>query len=362
MKNVLETVRRRRWGAWNCAFYALLAVVGFISLNVAGCGGGGGTTTIKPKVSFTLQLRDLAGNVVDGSGTLTGGGTTTAFTTTNGSTVIPPVLPGEYNVTVTINGVTTTQKIAVANENNQTILLIPGIGGQGVLVTGRLLLNNDPDKPINGTCTNSNLTKPLTARVLIRARRVADNVLIQSFERPFQPESTPIDQQGRFAIVLPNGVYRIEVRQASPGTATETSAPFTGTSGIFQVPMSIPTVVTICVNQGLIGPGGTPTPTTTFTPVPTATPTLIGNPTSTPTPVGNPTATPLPVATATATATSRPTPTNTPGGPPPDPTFTPRPTNTPGGPVATNTPSGVATATPTGGPPPPPVFIRGRKR
>lgn len=361
MKNVLETVKWRRWGAWNCAFYALLAVVGFISLNVfQGCGGGGGgTVNIKPKVDITLQLKDLAGNIVDGTGTIRGGIFTTSFTSVNGSAAIAKVPPGEYSVTVTINGTTTTQKIAVANENNQVILIIPGIGSQGVLVTGRLLLNKDPDRPVNGTCTNSALTRRLTARVLIRARRVADNVIIQSFERPFQPDSTPIDEQGRFVIVLPNGVYKLEVRQAAPGTATEAPAPFTGNSATFQVPAT--TSVTICVNEGLVGPGGTPTPTPTFTPRPTATPTIFGGATATPTPLGGPTATPLPVATATPTATPKPAPTNTPGGPPPDPTFTPAPTNTPGGPVATNTPGGLATATPTGGPPPPP-FRRGRKR
>ncbi len=353
MKNVLDTVKWRRWGAVNCAFYALLAVVGFVSLNVAGCGGGGGGGTgITPTVSFTLQLRDLAGNIVDGTGSVRNGVITTNFTTAGGSAVIPNVVPGEYNVTVTINGTTTTQKIAVARENNQTILIIPGIGSQGTLVTGRLLLNIDPDRPINGTCTDSNLTKPLTARVLIRARRVADNVIIQSFERALQADTTPAAQQGLFVIALPAGVYKLEVRQASPGTATVAPAPFTGNSAIFQVPAT--TSVTICANQGLTGPGGTPTPTPTFTPNPTLTPTIFGGATATPTPVGNATATPTPGPAATATPTTRPTPTNTPGGPPPDPTFTPAPTFTPN-------PNGTSTPTPAG-PPPPPGFRSGRKR
>src|ERR1044072_7353996 len=89
MRNWLHIAKRRRWGAWNCAVYALLAVAGFITLNVAGCGGGGGGNPdpINPlPVNITIRLRDSAGNVVEGTGRLQNGKFTSNFTTTNGDT------------------------------------------------------------------------------------------------------------------------------------------------------------------------------------------------------------------------------------------------------------------------------------
>ena len=359
MKIMLESVKLRRWGAWNCAFYAMLAVVGFIGLNVAGCGGGGANPipTGAP-VNFTLQLRDLSGNVLNGTGTVAGGSFRSTFTTTNGNAIVTNVPPGEYAVTVTINGTTITRTIAVARDNNQNIVIIPELAnpGTGTTVTGRIFLN--AGDPSTGNCSNPTIDQAVTARVLIRARRIADGVIIQSFERPQQPSSTPDAQKGQFLIVLPAGAFRLEVRQASAGTSTSAPAQFTGNSAIFNVPTT--TFVTMCVNNSPIGPGGTPTPTVTFTP--SATPTRIGAPTATPVPTATPFGTPGP--TATPTTTPRATATPTPGGPPPNPTFTPAPTFTPnpnGTPTPTRTQGTFPTATPTGGPPPPPGS-RGRKR
>jgi len=329
MKNWLNGMARRRWGAWNCAFYALVAVIGFITVNVAGCGGGGGGGTPPPQnASVTLRFRDINNNPVSATGTLRGGGTNVTFTATNGEAVLPNIAPGEYTVAYTSNGITGTQPIAVNRDGTQQFVIIPGLGS-GATVTGRIFLNRD------NNCAN--LAEPVTARVLIRVRRVADNVIIASFERPFQPQTTPEDQRGRFQVILPNGAYRIEVRTASVGnTSTEAPAPFTGNSPIFNVPAT--SSITICANQGQVAPGGTPTATATFTPVPTIDPNA------------TPTATPIdqPLPTFTPTPTLRPTPTNTPGGPPPNPTFTPLPTFTP---KPDSTPIG---------PPPPPGGVQGR--
>jgi hypothetical protein len=351
MKNWMDGMARRRWGAWNCAFYALVAVVGFITVNVAGCGGGGGGTPVPQNPTVTLRFRDLNNNPVSATGTFRGGRINATFTTANGDAVLTNIPRGVYTVNYTVNNVTGSQVIAVGSDSNQPFVIIP-FQGAGSTVNGRIFLNRGDQT--TGNCQNATAEQAVTARILIRVRRVADNVIIASFERPMQASTTPDDQKGRFQVILPNGAYRIEVRQASVGdTPTQAPAPITGNSALFNVPAT--NSITICANEGPIAPGGTPTATTTFTPVPTINP----NATPTPTPIDQP------LPTFTPTPTVRPTPTNTPGGPPPNPTFTPQPTFTPnpsGTATPTSIPGGGPTATPTGNPPPPPFVIgRGRR-
>src|SRR5690349_21318477 len=101
MRNWLSKMKRQRWGAWNCAVYALLAVAGFVTLNVAGCGGGGGGGSViggGGTANVTFTLRDQTGNRVDGTGTVTNGVVTINFTTTAGDAVISNIKPGTYTV------------------------------------------------------------------------------------------------------------------------------------------------------------------------------------------------------------------------------------------------------------------------
>lgn len=354
MKNWLDGVKRRRWGAWNCAVYALLAVAGFITMNVAGCGGGGGGGPIGGPngVSVTITLRDQTGNRIDGTGTLTKGVLTVNFTTANGDAVVTGVAAGTYTATVTTNGQTFTQSITVSSDSGQNFVIIPGqttTGSSGAnltIVTGRIFLNRG--NPTTGRCDNPTPDQGVTARVLIRARSRSTGFIVASFVRDQQPITTPDAQKGVFIIPLPPGSYTLEVRQAPPLSSSEGSAPITGNSGIFQVPGV--TSVTICANEGTTSPNGTPTPTASLTPIPTITPGP--SPTAGPTPTFTPGG-PLPTATNTPSATA--TPTATPGGPPPNPTFTPAPTFT-ATPVGGGG-GGTPTATPTGFPPPPPAAV-----
>ena len=348
MTNWLNKAGQRRWGAWNCAFYAMVAVAGFITLNVAGCGGGGNSLIplFRP-VNITIQLRDNAGNVTNGTGTVRGGVFTANFTTNLGAATVSSIPPGTYTVTVTAGGITSNTTMVIGADNGQSFVIVPGLPASGTLVTGRIFLNRGD--PLNGNCANPNDDQGVTAKVLIRARRISDNLIIASFIREQQAFNVPTDQRGKFVFPLPAGAFRIEVRQAPPTSATESTAPITGNSPIFNLPATSSLV--ICANEGSTAPGGTPTPTATTTPLPTSTP--LGGPTPTNTPVGGPTATPTTVPVATNMPTPRPTATNTPGGPPPNPTFTPAPTFTP-------TPS--TTSTPTVGPPPPPSIGRPRKK
>ena len=335
MRNLLSNMRGRRWGAWNCAVYALLAVVGFVTLNVAGCGGGGGTGPGgAARVNVTLSFRNSAGTPVNATGTVTNtnGTTTVNFTTTNGNAVIANIPPGDFTVSGTANGTPFTEDITVGTDSGQNIQINPEQSSNTTLVTGRMFLNRGD--PITGRCTNPGADTALTARVLIRARDRNTGLIVASLVREQQGANTPDDQKGVFTIPLRPGAYTLEVRQAPPRSSTDASAPFTGNSGIFNVPAT--TNVTICVNEGSSAPNGTPTPT--LTPGPSPTP---GGPTPTPTNLPGPTNTPTP----------------TPGGPPPGPTFTPAPTFTPtplgGG-------GGNPTPTNTGGPPPPPFLQHGK--
>lgn len=339
MRNLLNNMKQRRWGAWNCAVYALLAVVGFVTLNVAGCGGGGGTPLPNGTVNVTLTFRDQTGNRINATGTLVNGAFTVNFTSAGGDAVLSNIRPGTYSISGTANGTPFAQEITIGTDQGQNIQIIPGVPSTGTLVTGRMFLNRGD--PTTGRCTNPGADTALTARVLIRARNRSTGLIVASFIREQQPSNTPDDQKGIFVVLLPAGAYTLEVRQAPPISSTQASAPFTGNSGIFNVPAT--TNVTICVNEGTSAPNGTPTPTPSA--VPTAT--LSPGPTNTPDP--NATATPTPVPTATNTPRPTNTPTPTPGGPPPPPTPVPTPIG------------GFPTPTPTTVGPPPPPFLQSGK-
>ena len=331
MRNLLSNMRQRRWGAWNCAVYALLAVVGFVTLNVAGCGGGGGGNTGGGnRVNVTLNFRNTAGGRVEATGTVTNGTTTVNFATTNGDAVISNIPPGTFTVSGTANGAPFSEEVTVGTDQGQSIQINPEQpGSSGTLVTGRMFLNRGD--PTTGRCTNPSVDTALTARVLIRARNRNNGLIVASFIREQQSATTPDDQKGTFTLRLPPGAYTLEVRQAPPISSTQSSAPFTGNSGIFNVPAT--TNVSICVNEGTTAPNGTPTPTPSLTPI---------SPGPSPTPGG-----PAPTNTPTPRPTNTPTP--TPGGPPPVPT----PVPTPIGGFPTPTPTTV-------GPPPPPFLQHGK--
>lgn len=174
MKNWLDMTRGRRWGAWNCAVYALLAVVGFVTLNVAGCGGGGGGIDLTQPVTITVNLRNSTGGRIDGTGTINGGTFTGNFTTAGGDATVSGIKPGTYTVTVTVGGTTYTQSITVGGDSGQRFVVIPGVttGGSGganlTLVTGRIYLNRGD--PQTGRCDNPtiDLCRALSANANLR--------------------------------------------------------------------------------------------------------------------------------------------------------------------------------------------------
>src|SRR5665647_2816720 len=139
-------MRSASGGAWRCAGATVLALIGFIALNMAGCGGGGGGGSSLPTgsrntaVPVTILLRDINGSPTNGSVTLAGAGiTTTTLNSTNGRATFSNIPPGTYTVRTVVGGVASSSSIVVATDANQTFVVSPAGTGQ-IVVTGRILV------------------------------------------------------------------------------------------------------------------------------------------------------------------------------------------------------------------------------
>ncbi len=367
MSNALGFRKRgTSWTAWRCAGFATLALSGCVIANVAGCGGGG-TSPINPTdpnqqgQSVTIGLVDANANGINGTVTLNG----VTKTTSNARATFTGLAPGQYDLTFTVAGQTTTTRIVVNSEGSQTFVVSPGftnVSTNGIRVSGRVLLNSPANNPL-AACTNT--STPVTADLVIRVRalNIPGQPIIASILRPAQTAGG----NGSYAILsFPRpGTYRVEARSVNSSNAAQ----FTGSSASFTVTnnQSVSNL-DICVNNGLVGPGGTPppppgTPTpgpgtpgagipgTTNTPQATVTNTPIGNtnPDNTPVPGGN---TPTAAPTATPVATATPVVTAT-------PVIDPNATPTTIGQGATPTPIGGIP--PTAGPPSVPGALKRRR-
>ena len=327
MSNALGFKKRgTSWTAWRCAGFATLALSGCVIANVAGCGGGG-TSPINPtdptQQGQTVTIGLVDANAAGINGTITLNGVTK--TTSNARATFTGLAPGQYPLTFTVAGQTTTTTIIVNSETNQTFVASPGftnVSSNGIRVTGRVLLNSPATSAVVA-CTST--STPVTAALVIRVRalNIPGQPIIASILRPAQNAGG----NGSYAILsFPRpGTYRVEARSINSNSAAQ----FTGTSASFTVTSNQSVAnLDICVNSGLVGPGGTPppppgtptpapgtpgagTPGSTNTPQATVTNTPIGGsgvpntpaPGSTNTPVPADTATPVPTATAVATAT-----------------------------------------------------------
>lgn len=315
--------RARRGASWRCAGLATLALIGFVGINVlSGCGGGGGgggsTGVIFPNsVSATFQILNQAGQVVAG-GTVNLNSAAlnanlTGTTDAAGSVTFSDVKPGTYAITV--NG-TASGTVTISGDSTQTYRIIQGQGVSGLVVQGRIRLNNGDLSTAN--CTISSVG--VCAKVLVRVRDLNNlaegRPIVTSITKPDQC-SLARNQWGLFTVSIPkSGTYQLEVRQAPPESADDSTAPFSGKSASFRITgtNTVLTNIDICANPTGTDPGGTPPPppATPVTPTPTATSSATATPTATSAPTATPTATTDP--NATPTATTQVTPTNTPLG------------------------------------------------
>lgn len=302
-----------------CAGLALLALVGFIGLNIAGCGGGsgggGGAPIIRLNpVNATFEIRDQNGTIVN-NGTVNLRSqifnvNLTQTTNAQGRTTFQGLQPGQYSITV--NG-QDSGTVLVGADNNQTYVIIQGQSGQlppgAITVTGRIRLNTGD--PNTSNCTFSSLG--VSARVLVRVRDLNNlqqgQPIVYSYIKPDQ-SALPANQRGTFVAVLPKpGTYRIEVRQAPPDENNpQAGAFFTGNSEARTFPPGPTSNWDVCARDTVGNPPPPPvTAGPTLTPRPTATSIPTAEPTATTAPTGVPTATSAPTATAVPTATTVPT-------------------------------------------------------
>ncbi len=325
-----------------CAGGTLLVLGGFLALNLAGCGGGGGGSLVTPTAipgttatpvpvtaQFFLQTTD--GTPANGgSVTLTsaGGRTMTANANARGVVGIPGIVPGLYTLVFVVaqtNSATgqttrtsTTRSISISSANGvQSFTLRQGDTGNSnpFTISGRVLLNpagaNDPD----GNSATANclaVVTPITDALVITVRDLNSTngvSIIAQVVRPAQPATTVGPQRGLYSISIP---YRPRSFQVTVSNAND--APFAGASASTSFPQTTTTVtnVDVCTNNSNVSPQ----PVVTSTPVPTpfATATTVGTPsaTATPTPIANPTAVPTAAATSTPVPTATIAPTNTP--------------------------------------------------
>ena len=311
-----------------CAGGTLLVLGGFMTVNLAGCGGGGGsslTTAPTPRaqgVTFRILQQDSSASR-GGTVTLTGNGQTqTANADSTGVAIFSNLTAGTYTATFTAfdnAGVAlspTTRPVIVTNTGAQSYTLVQGDSGGGAFtVTGRVVANPDDGDLSTANCDAQ--SQPITASVLISVRDLnATNgtPVIAQVVRSLQSDGTDANLRGRYTISLPFRPRSFRVEVSPDGT---NGAPFAGISATTTFVPTVTTVSSVDVCTNLTGrapaPAVTPIPTATATPFgggfpfPNGTPTITpvggggngGQATSTPIPTNTSIATPTPVATNT---------------------------------------------------------------
>ncbi len=301
-----------------CAGGTLLVFGGFLTVNLAGCGGGkGGLTTVPTPTPVGATFRIVQQDSTPsrgGSVTLTGNGQTfTGTADSNGVVVLPNVPPGTYSVTFTSNGSagalpSTTRSITITRSGAQNFVLVQGDTGNGAFTLTGVILQN-PGNAANVNCDATSV--PFTGSVLISVRDLNDvtgSPIIAQLVRPVQDPNAAFGVRGRYTISIPTRprTFRVEVSPADNNglRIAGLSATTTFTEGNTNL-----TNVDICANTNGTIPGPVVTPTPTATPDTTGG-TLGGFPVVTPTPTATIDPNALPTATPTAT-TVAPTPTPT---------------------------------------------------
>ena len=326
-----------------CAGGTLLVFGGFLTVNLAGCGGGGGGLISMPTprpvgATFRIVQQDSQPSR-GGTITLTGNGQTFTGTADNkGVVVLSNLPPGTYNATFTSftsNGTalpSTTRSLTVTPTGTQNYQLVQGDTGSGAFtLTGTVFAN--PNNADFTNCTAS--SAPITAPLLITVRDLNDTMgtpIISQIVRPLQDNNAPSNLRGRYTISLPlrPTSFRVEVGPADNNGVVFAgfSATTTFTEGItslanvdvcansngrIPVPFSPTATPTTAPTRGFptVGPG---TPTPTVGPTNTAVPTNTVAPTNTTTPnttIGNTTLGNVTSGTGTGTTTGNTTNGNT---------------------------------------------------
>ena len=342
-----------------CAGGTLLVLGGFMTVNLAGCGGGGGsslTTAPTPRsqgVTFRILQQDSSASR-GGTVTLTGNGQTqTANADSTGVATFSNVTAGTYTATFTAFDnagaalPATTRPVIITSAGAQSYTLVQGdTGGGAFTITGRVVANPDDGDLSTANCDAQ--SQPITASVLISVRdlnAINGTPIIAQAVRPLQADSTDANLRGRYTISLPFRPRSFRVEVSPDGT---NGAPFAGISATTTFVPTVTTVSSVDVCTNLTGrapaPAVTPIPTATATqfggggfPTPIGTSTPIGGggggqATSTPIPTNTSVSTPTPVATNTAIPGSQFTAV-------PSTTFTPIPNQTSTIPLGTIVPN-----------------------
>lgn len=301
-----------------CAGGTLLVFGGFLTVNLAGCGGGkGGLTTIPTPSPVGATFRIVQQDSTPSKGgtlTLTGNGRSFSGTAGNdGVLVLNNVSPGTYTATFTSftsNGTalpSTSRQLTITRVGAQNFVLVQGDTGNGAFtLTGTIFQN--PNNSDFTNCTTS--SSPVTAAVLISVRDLNDTTgapIIAQIVRPLQDSNVAVALKGRYTISVPTNPrsFRVEV-----GPADNNGAAFAGISATTTFTQGTTSLsnVNVCANSnGKIPVPFSPTATPTVTPTGGAFPIASTTPTSTATADPNATATQTPGPTSTSLPTATPT-------------------------------------------------------
>ena len=259
-----------------CVVGSTLVLGGFMTVNLAGCGGGGGSKSSTPRVArnVVVSVLDSQGEPLPASTLQLLSSNSTVFnpdSAINGDFRFNQLPLGNYTASVDFDGPgaepSQNFQLVIVRGDTQNYAFVQG-SETNLVVSGRIFQNEGNE--VFANCRTTQV--PLTEEVVVSLRDLAmsGTPIIASTVRPNQGGGG----NGSYSIDSPYRpeTFRVEVSSSSTGS---TGVNYVGVSATatFTTGSNAVTDLDVCTNEGVDARAprpGTPTPTPSPTEVPTS--------------------------------------------------------------------------------------------